>query len=52
LKEHSGGFKLRFILITAAYMGVVKSDSYVVIRFNRIISFSFLIFYKVILNFH
>ena len=52
LKEHSGGFKVRFILITVAYTGVVKSDSYVVIRFNRIISFSSLIFYKVNLNFH
>jgi hypothetical protein len=33
-------------------MSVVKSDSYVVIRFNRIISFSFLFFHTVILNFH
>jgi len=44
---------VRSILIIVAYMGAVKSDSYVVIKFNRIISFSFLIFfYKVILNFH
>jgi hypothetical protein len=37
---------VRFILITVAYMGVVKSDSCVVIRFNRIKSFSYLIFLK------
>lgn len=37
---------MRFILITVAYMGLVKSGSYVVIRFNRIISLSSLIFLK------
>ena len=40
-----------FILITVAYMGVVKSDSYVVIRLNRIISFSFLTFSQSNFNF-